>query len=396
MILPYHYKSFSWRLFLAVLALNLIGVLVINSATAQESGYYVSRQLTGAAVGITAMCIIMFIPYQKILGYAIPVYVACCAMLVVVNIYGRIVGGARRWVVIPGIGQLQPSEFAKIGIVVFFAWLLGRNTESLNRLHFLLVYAGLALIPVFLIASEPDLSTVIVVCVCIVSMIYTAGLSYRWIAAALGVVTPFAAAFIVLLQHRMIPFLKEYQARRILAWVDPAQYADANLQQDNSIMAIGSGQLFGKGLNNNTLASVKNGNFLSEEQTDFIFAVIGEELGFVGCVLVLFLYAVIVYECLYLAGKAKDVEGRIICTGMGALIAFQGFSNIAVATGIFPNTGLTLPFISYGVSSLLSFYMGIGLVLNVGLQRTDRSVRNEEHEYNNQSSAGQDYFWTEE
>ena len=140
-------------------------------------------------------------------------------------------------------------------------------------------------------------------------------------------------------------------------------------------MAIGSGQLFGKGLNNNTLASVKNGNFLSEEQTDFIFAVIGEELGFIGCIVVLLLYAVVVYECLYLAGKAADLEGKVICTGMGVLIAFQGFANIAVATGIFPNTGLTLPFISYGVSSLLSFYCGIGLVLNAGLQRTGREVR---------------------
>ena len=142
-------------------------------------------------------------------------------------------------------------------------------------------------------------------------------------------------------------------------------------------MAIGSGQLFGKGLNNNTLASVKNGNFLSEEQTDFIFAVIGEELGFIGCIIVIALYAAVVYECFYLAGKAKDLAGRLICTGLGMLIAFQGFSNIAVATGIFPNTGLTLPFISYGVSSLLSFYCGVGMVLNVGLQRTDPEVRDD-------------------
>lgn len=375
MVLPYHYKSFSLRLFIPVVLLNILGILVINSATYHDMGV-VGRQLTGALIGGSLMLVICLIPYQRILDYALPVFAACCVLLVMVNIYGRIVGGARRWIVLPAIGQVQPSEFAKTGIVMFFAWFLGKNRESVNKPHFLLMYALLAAIPVLLIMSEPDLSTTIVVVVCILSMLFAAGLSYRWIAAALAVFLPFASAFVILLRHGMIPFLKDYQARRILAWIEPAKYADANLQQDNSIMAIGSGQLFGKGLNNNTLASVKNGNFLSEEQTDFIFAVIGEELGFIGCIAVIILYAFVVYECLYLAGKSADLEGKVVCTGMGVLIAFQGFANIAVATGIFPNTGLTLPFISYGVSSLLSFYCGIGLVLNVGLQRTGREVRN--------------------
>lgn len=377
MILPYHYKSFAFRLLFAVLGLNLIGLLVINSASNHDMAI-VGRQLSGAAIGITAMLVLSLLPYQKLLRYAVPLYAGCCLLLLLVIVYGRIRGGARRWIVIPGLGQLQPSEFAKIGIILFAAWLLGKNLEALNKAHFLLVFSGLLMIPVFLIASEPDLSTTIVVLVCIFSMIFVAGLSYRWIGAALAVVLPFSLGFTALLQRGLVPFLKPYQVKRILAFLYPSRYADANLQQDNSIMAIGSGQLFGKGLNNNTLASVKNGNFLSEEQTDFIFAVIGEELGFLGCLLVILLYAVIVYECLYIAGKAKNAEGRIICVGVGVLIAFQGFSNIAVATGIFPNTGLTLPFISYGVSSLLSFYMGVGLVLNVGLQRTDRLVREEE------------------
>ncbi|KAB0577921.1 rod shape determining protein RodA [Fusobacterium naviforme] len=377
MILPYHYKSFAFRLLLAVLGLNLLGLLVINSASNHDMAI-VGRQLSGAAIGITAMLVLSLLPYQKLLRYAVPLYAGCCLLLLLVIVYGRIRGGARRWIVIPGLGQLQPSEFAKIGIILFAAWLLGKNLEALNKAHFLLVFSGLLMIPVFLIASEPDLSTTIVVLVCIFSMIFVAGLSYRWIGAALAVVLPFSLGFTALLQRGLVPFLKPYQVKRILAFLYPSRYADANLQQDNSIMAIGSGQLFGKGLNNNTLASVKNGNFLSEEQTDFIFAVIGEELGFLGCLLVILLYAVIVYECLYIAGKAKNAEGRIICVGVGVLIAFQGFSNIAVATGIFPNTGLTLPFISYGVSSLLSFYMGVGLVLNVGLQRTDRLVREEE------------------
>ncbi len=191
MILPYHFKSYPFRLMFAVAALNAVGILVIHSATNSDMAV-VGRQLTGAAIGAAAMLILSLIPYQMILKHAVPIFGACCGMLLLVNVYGRIVGGARRWIVLPGIGQLRPSEFAKIGIVVFFAWFLERNRENLNRPQFLAVFAGLAAIPVFLIMSEPDLSTTIVVTVCILSIIYVAGLSYKWIAAALAVVLPFA------------------------------------------------------------------------------------------------------------------------------------------------------------------------------------------------------------
>ncbi len=134
-------------------------------------------------------------------------------------------------------------------------------------------------------------------------------------------------------------------------------------------MAIGSGRLYGKGLFNDTAFSVKNGNFLSEEHTDFVFSVIGEELGFVGCMIVLALFLLFVFECFHIANRAADLSGKLLCTGMAALVGFQAFTNIAVVTGIFPNTGLPLPFISYGVSSLVSFYIGTGIILNVGLQQ---------------------------
>ena len=180
---------------------------------------------------------------------------------------------------------------------------------------------------------------------------------------------PAGALMIYLMQQDMIPFIEQYQANRILAWIDPEKYAEAYYQQENSIMAIGSGQLWGKGLSNTEIASVKNGNFLIEEQTDFIFAIVGEEMGFAGAMAVLALILLIVFECLFMANRAKDLSGRLICVGMATLFAFQSFANIAVATAIFPNTGLPLPLISSGVSSLLSIYMGMGVVLNVGLQR---------------------------
>jgi len=373
MLSEYKIKNYDFKLICYILALNFIGILVIRSATNQDMGM-VRRQIIGILAGLVIMAVISLIPYQKILRYAPAVFVISCIGLILVILYGRAVGGATRWIVVPAIGQLQPSEFAKIGIIIFFSWYLDRKNKKLNRPGIVFMTLFIALIPLGLIAAEPDLSTTIVVLVCILAMIYSAGISYKWIIGAFAVCIPLGLLFFYLLQYGMIPFLHGYQAKRILAFVNKTGYTDLNLQQNNSIMAIGSGQLFGKGLNNNTLASVKGGNFLSEEQTDFIFAVIGEELGFVGAVVVIVLYAITVGECFRLAGKAADMKGRLICTGMAVLISFQSFCNIAVATGIFPNTGLTLPFISYGVSSLISLYIGIGLVLNVGLQKPDRNA----------------------
>ena len=155
---------------------------------------------------------------------------------------------------------------------------------------------------------------------------------------------------------------------RIMAWLNPSEYADTAYQQINSIIAIGSGQLYGKGLYNTDPSSVKNSNYIIEPQTDFIFAVAGEELGFIGCAAIILLLVLIVVECLLIGRNAREQEGMILCCGFGGLIAFQSMVNISVATGLMPNTGVTLPFVSYGLTSLVMLYMGIGIVLNVGLQ----------------------------
>ena len=165
-----------------------------------------------------------------------------------------------------------------------------------------------------------------------------------------------------------IPFIRSYQIGRIMAWLYPDDYPELAYQQQNSIMAIGSGQLLGKGLYNTDVNSVKNGNFISEPQTDFIFAVVGEEMGFLGSVLIIILLLLITIECIIIAKRAKDLSGRLLCCGVAALIGFQSFVNICVVTGLMPNTGLPLPFVSYGLTSLVSSFIGIGLVLNVGLQ----------------------------
>ena len=372
MILNYNFRNYNFRLVLYVLALNCIGLLVINSASGQDSGL-VQKQALGIVLGLAVMAVISLIPYQKILTYSWGIYAGCIVILVAVLLFGRNVNGATRWVA--GI-QFQPSEFVKHGMIVFSSWFLVKHLETLNSIRTLALIAAVFAVPLALILEEPNLSTTLVIVFVLVCMVFVAGLSYKWIFGTLAVIVPVLGLLMYLARFtdvlNRIPFLQGYQITRVLAWLNPDEYAATGYQQANSIMAIGSGMLHGKGLNNNTLASVKNGNFLSEEQTDFIFAVIGEELGFIGCVAVIALFAVLVYECLIMAHRAKDMSGKLIGCGVSALLAFQTFANIAVATGIFPNTGLPLPFISYGVSSLVSMYIGLGVLLNVGLQRNMR------------------------
>ena len=371
MIFNYNFKNYNFRLLLYVLALNVIGILVINSASGQDEGM-VMQQMMGIALGLAMALVISLIPYQKLFAYSWGIYGGCIAILLAVLVFGRNVNGATRWIEIAGI-QFQPSEFVKHGLIVFGAWFLDKNVESLNSVKTLALIAAVFAVPVVLILEEPNLSTTLVIMFVLACMIFVAGLSYRWIPGALAVVTPVLGLLIYLARFTdvltRIPFLRGYQVTRVLAWLNPDEYASTGYQQANSIMAIGSGMLHGKGLNNNTLASVKNGNFLAEAQTDFIFAVIGEELGFIGCMVVIGLFAVLVFECLWTGHRAKDLPGKLIGCGVAALLSFQTFTNIAVATGIFPNTGIPLPFISYGVSSLVSMYIGLGVLLNVGLQR---------------------------
>ena len=371
MIFNYNFKNYNFRLLLYVLALNVIGILVINSASGQDEGMVI-KQMMGIALGLAMALVISLIPYQKLFAYSWGIYGGCIAILLAVLVFGRNVNGATRWIEIAGI-QFQPSEFVKHGLIVFGAWFLDKNVESLNSVKTLALIAAVFAVPVVLILEEPNLSTTLVIMFVLACMIFVAGLSYRWILGALAVVTPVFGLLIYLARFTdvltRVPFLRGYQVTRVLAWLNPDEYASTGYQQANSIMAIGSGMLHGKGLNNNTLASVKNGNFLAEAQTDFIFAVIGEELGFIGCMVVIGLFAVLVFECLWTGHRAKDLSGKLIGCGVAALLSFQTFTNIAVATGIFPNTGIPLPFISYGVSSLVSMYIGLGVLLNVGLQR---------------------------
>jgi len=368
MFLNYSFKRYNFRIVLYMLGLSGIGLMAIWSATNQNQAT-VNKQLMGIAIGMLLALALSLFDYHRLLKFSVIIYLACVVMLGAVLAMGRARGVAKRWIVLPVIGQIQPAEFVKIGLILFFSWYFEKYQEKKNHASILGLGAVLFAIPALLIFKQPNLSTTLVTTVIIASVVFASGVSYKWILGVLAVVIPAGLVVIYLLRYDMIPFIEQYQANRILAWIDPEEYAEAYYQQENSIMAIGSGQLWGKGLSNTEIASVKNGNFLIEEQTDFIFAIIGEEMGFAGAMLVMGLLLMIVLECLVMASRARDMSGRLICVGMATLFAFQSFANIAVATAIFPNTGLPLPLISSGVSCLLSLYIGMGVVLNVGLQR---------------------------
>jgi len=368
-IRKYNFRMYNFRLVAYVLAASIIGILVINSAA--ES--YMMKQLVGMIGGLIIMTIISLIDYNYIAKFSWFLYSVNVVMLLAVKLIGYNVNGAKRWFRLGGFGTFQPSELSKVILLVVFAYIISEQRERLNRFSTILRICILYAIPTGLILIEPDLSTTLVFVFLFCVLMFAGGLSYRIIGMILAVTVPLGAFIIWYVQQPFQILLRDYQLDRVMSFLHPADYLlTTGAQQYNSIMAIGSGMLTGKGLNNNTFTSVKGGNFISEPQTDFIFAVVGEELGFLGCCLVLGLLMLIVIECLIVASNARDVRGRMIAAGTAGIISFQAFINVGVAVGILPNTGLTLPFISYGLSSLMNNFMCIGLVLNVGLQRNRR------------------------
>ena len=363
---PYKLKNYRFGLIALVLVLSIIGILVVGSAN--ES--YQSKQILGVVIGLVVMAIVSLIDYVWITNFYWILYGMSVFMLAIVLIpgIGVYVNGARRWINL-GFTNFQPSELAKILLIIFFAKFIMKHEEDLSEKQTILKAVILIAIPLALIFKEPNLSTTICTATLFCFLMYVGGLSYRFIGTVLLITIPVAVIFLSIVVQPNQKLLDNYQQKRILAWLEPEKYAsDEAYQQNNSVMAIGSGQLTGKGLNNNTTTSVKNGNFILEPQTDFIFAIVGEELGFVGCCLIIALLLLIVIDCILIGTHAQDTAGKVICCGVGSLIGIQTFINVAVATQIFPNTGIPLPFVSYGLTSLVSLYLGIGLVLNIGLQ----------------------------
>ena len=363
MLKKYKISNYKFILIILVVALNILGTMLVGSARPS----YLNKQVLGVISGIMLMVVVSFIDYSWVLKWYWLIYAGMVGLLGAVLVFGDTTGGAQRWIDLKFM-KFQPSELAKILIILFFANFFMKYEEKINTGK--TIFSSLALIgvPLLLILKQPDLSTSITTAMIFVSMIFVAGISYKLVGGILVTCVPTVVILFTLLVQDKLPFIKSYQVGRIMAWLYPEDYPDIAYQQQNAIMAIGSGQLWGKGLNNTDATSVKNGKFILEPQTDFIFSVAGEELGFIGTLTIILLLLFIAIECIFIARKAKDTAGKLICCGVAALIGFQSAINISVNSGLLPNTGLPLPFVSYGLTSLWSLYIGIGFVLNVGLQ----------------------------
>ena len=369
MLRRYRIRDINFILIISLAVIGFIGVMLVGSADETLQ----TRQALGLVAGIVIMLFVAFIDYSWVLNFYWIIYVLNLGLLGWVVIMGRVTNGASRWMSIGGENGIvfQPTELSKILLILFFSMFLMKHENDLNTLATIVKAVILMALPVGLVAAQPDLKNAITLTILFCIIMYAAGLSYKVIGKVPLIVVPLFLVVFVLITQTDLPILDDYQKERIMTFLEPdnEEYSESANQQNSSVTAIGSGQLTGKGLNNSNAASSNKGNFVAETQNDFIFAVAGEELGFVGCCAIIILLFLIVMLCIITGNKAKDLAGRLICTGTASLVAVQSFINICVATGLMPNTGTPLPFISYGLTSLISLFVGMGFVLNVGLQQ---------------------------
>ena len=338
MIKQYKLRFYNFRLVIFLLAISTFGIILVGSARED----LMTKQLAGVIIGFIIMVILSLMDYSWISNFQWIMYVANIVLLLIVRLFGDSANGAARWIDF-GFIRFQPTELSKIIIILFFA-----------RFY-----------------EHPDMKNTLMMLAVFCILIYIAGLSYKVIGGMFLIIIPLSIIFLSIVVQPDQNLIKDYQRKRIMAFLYPEneEYGDDIEQQNNSKTAIASGELIGKKLSGDKeVASVNEGNFVSENQTDFIFAVAGEEYGFMGCCAIVLLLLAISVECIRMSLRAKDLSGKIICCGMASIVSLQSFLNICVATGIAPNTGTPLPFVSYGLTSLVSLYIGMGLVLNVGLQ----------------------------
>ena len=368
--LDYKWRHYDFILAAGVLALSLIGVIAISSADASLT----IKRISGIAAFALLMVILSLINYRFIMKFWWLYYLVNLVLLLGVRFLGYTSHGATRWLRFGPNLSLQPSELSKILLILFFAQFIMNYKDKTKPYIFVPLCCVLLLPPLFLVYKQPDLSTSIMLLVIFAVVMYVGGLDRKVVAAALITMVPLTIFMIYsAAAWETHPFLDTFQQQRIRAWLRPEDYATSDAYQTlNSMMAIGSGQMTGKGINTNEITSVLNSGYISESETDLIFTVIGEETGFIGGCAVILLILLISIKCMLIAGRARDQAGRIVAASVGAWIGFQAFLNIGVATGVVPNTGIPLPFVSSGLTALLSAFSSIGIVLNIGLQAKRR------------------------
>ena len=367
------FSNLDFLLITAICILSIFGIICICSAThinlgEDPSNFY--KQIVWFAIGIALMLIASIVDYESISRFYVLFYILNILLLLAVLVLGTNVKGATRWIAI-GPVNVQPSEFAKLIMIFFLAKFLTKKQEQINHIPTLLLICTSVAIPVILIQKQPSLSASLVLLAILCITLFVAGIDFKIIRLVLYILIP-AIAFVLWDVSREVPLimdkiLKPHQFTRILTFVDPTRDMSSYYQTEKAINAIGAGQLHGKGLYQGTLNQL---SYLPEPHNDFIFSVIGEEFGFIGCVIVLLLLLFIIFRCILIAVSIRDLFSQLIIVGVAGMIAFQTFVNVGVATGIMPNTGMSLPFVSYGGSSMWTNMTAIGLVLNIGMKRS--------------------------
>jgi rod shape determining protein RodA len=360
-------RHMDWVLILAVLALALIGTLLVWSATRADLAQaganpntYLEKELLNVAIGLVLMAAVSLVDYRLLRVYTPLVYAAAClGLLVVLSPLGVTVNGAHSWIALPGGFQIEPSEFAKIGLILMLAVILSELRDRARRpgLRELALALGCGGLLLLLVGLQPDLGVAVLLVVLLVGIIALSGVRLRWL-AGLGV-----AGVLAGLAVWSMHLLKPYQVQRLTAFINPA--ADprgTGYSAAQAKIAIGSGRMFGQGLFQGQLVA---GNFVPEQHTDFIFSVAGEELGFVGAVVIIALLAIVLLRALRIAARADDMFGLLVASGIAIWFGVQSFINIGMTIGITPVTGLPLPFVSYGGSAMFADMIAVGVLLAV-------------------------------
>ncbi len=356
------WRNFDYLLLFIVLLISFYGLVVISSATSNFSAdpwYYVQKQAIWIAAGLIGLFLVISIDYSNFSRLSSYIYLINLGLLGLVMLIGRETAGAQRWIDLRFF-DLQPSEFAKLAIIITLAkFLEQREGEMDNLKNFLIAFVHVA-VPMFLIFKQPDLGTSLVFIAILYGMLFMGGAKIKHL--LVSIVMGVAVGFPLLWMN-----LKPYQKMRLVIFLnpeqDPLQYGYQLIQ---SVIAIGSGRIWGTGLYQGTQNIY---DFLPAQHTDFIFSVLAEELGFVGAVALLCLYLYLIYRILKVSSAAKDTFGLLVCVGVASMLVFQVLINIGMAISIMPVTGLPLPFMSYGGSSFLVNMLSIGIVLNVGMRR---------------------------
>ncbi|MET7437278.1 rod shape-determining protein RodA [Streptomyces sp. NPDC004082] len=366
-------RRLDWPILLSAIALSLIGTALVYSATRNRTEinqgdpyYFLIRHLMNTGIGFALMIGTVWLGHRT-LRTAVPILygISVFLILLVLTPLGATVNGAHAWIVLGGGFSLQPSEFVKITIILGMAMLLAARVDAGDKPYpdhrTVLQSLGLAAVPILIVLLMPDLGSVMVMVIIVLGVLLASGASNRWVFGLIG--TGALGAVAVWQLH----ILDEYQINRFAAFANPElDPAGVGYNTNQARIAIGSGGLFGTGLGH---GSQTTGQFVPEQQTDFVFTVAGEELGFVGAGLILLLLGVVLWRACRIARETTELYGTIVAAGIIAWFAFQSFENVGMTLGIMPVAGLPLPFVSYGGSSMFAVWVAVGLLQSIRVQR---------------------------